>query len=118
MNKKDENILSEEFIKACGLTVEEVADLEAALALADTVEMLPENEDKLFDKIEKTIPNNIDEGLDVFADLCNKDPKFFAQLVALAEINDVVSEAPAPTTTKLSKDDLLDARAHEILNSL
>lgn len=118
MKKKETDVLSKEFIEACGLNAEEVAEIEGALALADTAEMLPENEDKIYNKIEKVIPDDIDKGIEFIGELSNKDPKFFAQLVALTEINDSVREEPPAEIKKLSADERLDTEVKEIIENL
>ena len=118
MKKKDENVLSEELIAACGLTPEEVVEFEDALNLAATAELLPDNEDKLYNKIDKVFPDDIDKGIELIAKISNKDPDFFTQLVALTEVNDSVREDPPAKIEKLTAGDIVNSQAEEIIDSL
>lgn len=118
MKKKDENVLSEELIAACGLTPEEVVEFEDALSLAATAELLPDNEEKMYNKIDKVFPDDIDKGIDLMVEISKKDPDFFTQLVALTEINDSVRENPPAKIEKLSAGDIVNSQAKEIIDSL
>ena len=109
---------SEEDIKKLGLTEEEAQGFEDAMAITETIELLPDDEDKFEAKFESTLPDDFSQGMDMFPELIKKDPEFVTQLFALYEVVGMVSEVPPPTVTKLSLDEIIDLEAKETVNDL
>ena len=107
--ENDPILFTEEELKALNLTAEELSILQAGVAEADTADMLPESEkdaDKLFAKIEKTIPNTSDmkEGFEKLIEIVKKDPKFLEQILTLYNLVNSVEVLPEATTEKVSLD--------------
>lgn len=77
---------TEEELAILGFSNEELEEIQDAQALVQTTETLPEEPDKILSKIDKTIPNDLNEALLKIAEISNSDPEFAKQLVAMNEI--------------------------------
>lgn len=109
--ENDPVLFSEEEIKALKLTPEEMSILQAGVAAADTVDKLPDSEkeqEKLFAKIEKIIPNTPDmkKGFEQLIEIANKDPEFIEQILTLYNVVNSVEEFPPAATEKVSLEDI------------
>lgn len=107
--KKTENIneflpLTAEEIKKLNLSQEELDILADAEGYTQTLDLLPENIDPILDRIDKEFPNgkDFDGTFKRLAELAEKDPKFYAQVLALSTIVGDCKEVKN-TTTKIKK---------------
>ena len=118
--KKNENkeILPKELLEKYAFTAEEIELLKDADALCDTADMLPDDADKFIDKIVKEFPDDYDGAWKKFAEIMQKDPKFFAQIIALNEISNSVSEDKPAIVQKLSTEQIKSKTTDEIVNDL
>ena len=76
-------MFSKEELIADGLTEEEVELFLTTDALADTVEMLPDDIESFIRAYEQRIPEDAIEGMRETFALAQKDPEFFKRIVAL-----------------------------------
>ena len=76
-------MFSKEELIADGLTEEEVELFLTTDALADTVEMLPDDIESFIRAYEQRIPEDAIEGVRETFALAQKDPEFFKRIVAL-----------------------------------
>lgn len=76
---------TEEEIKKLKFTQEELDILADAESYAQTADILPEDIDPILDRIDKEFPNgkDFDGTFKKLAELAEKDPKFYAQVLAL-----------------------------------
>lgn len=111
MELKEDSILKEIFtekeLAELDFTEEEIDAIESAEQLSQITSVLPQNEkelDKLFEKIDKTFPNDADfmTIAKIYGELMNKDPQFINQLYAISFIMDEVTPVPEPKTEKVS----------------
>lgn len=101
---KDISLLpfTEEELKELNLTPEELDILEYASAYSQTVDMLPDDITELTDKIDetfKTDPKLSDEevfnsNIQKLSDLCDTDPEFVNQMIALQEVFSAIKPVP------------------------
>ena len=79
---------TEEELKKLNFSQEELDILADAESYAQTAELLPEDVDPILDRIEKEFPNgkDFDGAFKKLAELAQKDPKFYAQILALATV--------------------------------
>ena len=77
-----------EELKKLNFSQEELEVLADAESYAQTLELLPEDVDPILDRIEKEFPNgkDFDGTFKKLAELAKKDPKFYAQIMALSTI--------------------------------
>lgn len=80
--------------------------IQNALALAETIDLLPDDPKKLLDRIDKEIPDDFESGVKKLIKISKKDPKFFKQIIALTEVLHEVQEGEDATSTKVEKVDL------------
>lgn len=121
--EQDPILFTEEEIKVLNLTQEELSILQAAMADADTVNKLPDSEkeeDKLFAKIEKKIPNTSDmkEGFEKIIEVSKKEPDFLEQILTLYTVVNSVEELPPPTAEKVSLEDIANEQATAIAEQI
>ena len=85
MKNKNENFFTEEeeaYLRVIG----EYDAIQNALALTQTLDLLPDNPKKLLDRIDKEIPDDFNAGVKKLIKISKKDPKFFKQIIALTEV--------------------------------
>lgn len=111
------NTFTDEEIAEFGLTEADLGIFKDAEALVQTVDMLPDDPDKLLNKIEKEIPDDIEAGFTKLTEILEKDQKFYAQIVALNEAINAVSEFE-PQTEKLSLSDIQKEKDSEMANQI
>lgn len=117
-NQEKQPFFTQKEIELLGLTAEEAAGFDDALSIVETIELLPNDEEKFEEKFEKSIPDNLDDGIESLANLIKSDPEFVTQLYALYDVVGLVREAPAPTVSKLSLDELRNAEAAEVVDDI
>lgn len=85
------------------LTPEDIAVFEEANIICDTVDLLPENEDKVFSAIEKKIPDtdDLNVGMEAFANLIEKKDPIITETAALYELLNYLVEEIPPEIVKL-----------------
>lgn len=71
-----------EFIED-GLSDEEIDTLENALAMSETIDLLPDDIEAFIKEYESKIPDDTMGGIKAILFAAEKDPKFFNQLMAL-----------------------------------
>ena len=107
-------MFSEEEIKEFkedGLTDDQIAILQDAMALKDTIDLLPDDIESFIKEYESKIPKDAIEGMRATFELAQKDPAFFRKIVALDMVLATgVEEAPKieqneTIVTKLSPDE-------------
>ena len=76
-------MFSKEELMADGLTEEESDLLLDALALKDTVNMLPDNIESLVKEYEEKVPADETQGMRKMFELAKKEPELFRQIMAL-----------------------------------
>jgi len=79
---------TEEELKKLNFTQEELDILADAEGYAQTADLLPEDIDPILDRIDKEFPNgkDFDGTFKRLAELAKKDPKFYAQVIALSTL--------------------------------
>lgn len=118
-------IFSEEEWKKLNFTQEERDAIEGAVALAETCDLLPDQEsakelNKFYEKIEKNVQVSDDLAKDLIhlLEVGKKDPEFRQQLFALYQIaNSVEEEAPA-VTEKVSLADVEAEKLNQKVDSI
>lgn len=80
-----------------------------AIALGQTVDLLPDDPQVLLDRIDKEIPNDYEKGIEKLKWIEEHDLKFFIQIVALFEVLNEAHEEEA----KVEKLDLNTIRQQE-----
>jgi len=83
---------TEEELKELNLTPEELDILDYASAYSQTAELLPDDFDTFENKLDETF-NDLgtpDAVVEKLIDVCDKEPEFFAQMIALQEIMSAV----------------------------
>ena len=105
------SIFTEKELAQLNFTEEEIADIEAAEAIGEFVDLMPKTEkemDEFFAKFESMFVT--DEAPDVifnkYAELSNTDPTFQAQIFAMTFLLDQIEEVPEPKTEKISISDI------------
>ena len=105
------SIFTEKELAQLNFTEEEIADIEAAEAIGEFVDLMPKTEkemDEFFAKFESMFVT--DEAPDVifnkYAELSNTDPTFQAQIFAMTFLLDQIEEVPEPKTEKVSISDI------------
>lgn len=115
-----------EFIED-GLTDEEIDTLEDAMAMSETVKLLPDDLESFFKEYEAKIPDDTINGMKAILYAAEHDQKFFAQLMALnialaSEMNENAQEPKFEETiiTKLPDNEYKEASENyfKILSSL
>lgn len=102
------NLLNEE--ELAELTPEERDILESALAVAETVEMLPDDVTTLLTRFEELTANKTEyEAVRKLFELAQDDPAYFSRLMALVDIAEDVAESGAVS---------FDATGNENIESL
>ena len=94
-----------EALKANGASDEELEILRDACAICDNVDMIPENDEKFIDKLNKIFVGK-NPGKDVanFFALAEKDPNLFLQIVALFNAYDAYTEDAPAKVEKITLD--------------
>lgn len=117
------SLLSEEelaSLKDLGLefSQEDLEIMTEANSIVETIDMLPEDEDYLFNEIEDKIPDtdNADVGVPALTKLVETNPELFKQIMALYETVNLVKELDASEAASLgaeptAKVEKLDASA-------
>ncbi len=126
MNKENEKfelgeepvLFTKEEIEKYGITPEDLELFNDAEALSATVEMLPEDADKILERLDKEIPDDYEQGFKKLAEIAEKDPKFFQQILALYEVTNSVREVPPAKTEKVSLDAVEEAKREEAINQI
>lgn len=87
LDKNEFMPLTEEEIKEIGFTPEELEIIRNAEAMAQTIDILPEEPDELYAKMEKLFPgnDNLDQVFEKLAGLEKNNPELLVQMVALSE---------------------------------
>lgn len=87
---------TDEELKQLNLTKEELDILEYASAYSQTVDMIPDDIDAFTEKIEENFGNGDDpmESIQKLTDLCDTDPEFVNQMIALQEVFSAVKPYP------------------------
>ena len=105
MKNKNGNFFTEEeeaYLRVIG----EYDAIQNAVALSDTIDLLPDDPKKLLDRIDKEIPDDFAAGVKKLIKISKKDPKFFKQIIALTEILNEAKEGEDSSSTKVEKVDL------------
>lgn len=113
----ENSILTPEEIKTLGLSQEEVDTLDYASYLCDTTDILPEDPEKVFEVMDKKLPEDYTKGVEKMFEMAEKDPKTLEQLLALYEVANSVKEVE-PTVEKLSVSQVQKDSDEEFLNSI
>lgn len=113
----ENSILTPEEIKTLGLSQEEVNTLDYASYLCDTADILPEEPEKVFELMDKKLPEDYTKGVEKMFEMAEKDPKTLEQLLALYEVANSVKEVE-PTVEKLSVSQVQKDSDEEFLNSI
>lgn len=113
----ENSILTPEEIKTLGLSQEEVDTLDYASYLCDTADILPEEPEKVFELMDKKLPEDYTKGVEKMFEMAEKDPKTLEQLLALYEVANSVKEVE-PTVEKLSVSQVKKDSDEEFLNSI
>lgn len=113
----ENSILTPEEIKTLGLSQEEVDTLDYASYLCDTADILPEEPEKVFELMDKKLPEDYTKGVEKMFEMAEKDPKTLEQLLALYEVANSVKEVE-PTVEKLSVSQVQKDSDEEFLNSI
>lgn len=113
----ENSILTPEEIKTLGLSQEEVNTLDYASYLCDTADILPEEPEKVFELMDKKLPEDYTKGVEKMFEMAEKDPKTLEQLLALYEVANSVKEVE-PTVEKLSVSQVKKDSDEEFLNSI
>ena len=113
----ENSILTPEEIKTLGLSQEEVNTLDYASYLCDTADILPEEPEKVFELMDKKLPEDYKKGVEKMFEMAEKDPKTLEQLLALYEVANSVKEVE-PTVEKLSVSQVQKDSDEEFLNSI
>lgn len=110
--KKEENILAESYsplseadydaLRARGATDEEIEILKDAFALSATVDMLPKNTAKFFEKLDKYFPEDPTAAMEKAFKLPEEDPAFFAEIMAYSEVLKALKQ-PAAASSSVEK---------------
>ena len=110
--KKEENILAESYsplseadydaLRARGATDEEIEILKDAFALSATVDALPKNPAKFFEKLNKYFPEDPKAALEKVFKLPEEDPAFFAEIMAYSEVLKALKQ-PAAQASSVEK---------------
>jgi hypothetical protein len=98
-------------------TIGEYDAINDAIALAETVDLLPDDPQVLLDRIDKEIPDDFVEGVAQLVKIAKKDPKFFNQIVALLEVlseAEEVEDASEGSVEKVSLADIEQEKDDEI----
>ncbi len=83
--------------------------IKKAIALGQTIDLLPDDPQILLDRIDKEIPNDYEKGLEKLKWIEENEPEFFIQIVALFEVLNEAQEEE----TKVEKLDLNAIRQQE-----
>lgn len=111
MNKKD-LMLKQEDYEALGLTPEQIELFEDANAIAESVDLLPDDPMVMINIIENRMPNGMEAGMKYLDELAQKNPELFAQLITMTALVSNVEQTTEPDNSidpalaNLSKDQL------------
>ena len=111
MNEKD-LMLTQEDYEAMGLTPEQIELFEDANAIAESVNMLPDDPMVMIDVIENKMPDGFEAGIKYLDELAQKNPEAFAKLITMTALVSHVEKTPEPEDhvdpllAKLSKEQL------------
>lgn len=110
-------MFSEEELINDGLTPEEAEMFTSALALSETINMIPDDIDGFLKNCDEKIPAGTAEGMKAIFEYAEKDPEFFKQLVALnialgTELNNEEIKVNIPTLDGLSDEEYKAAKAN------
>lgn len=88
LDKNEFMPLTEEEIKEIGFTPEELEIIRNAEAMAQTADILPEDPDELYAKMEKLFPgnDNLNQVFEKLNALGKTNPDLLIQMVALSEV--------------------------------
>lgn len=123
--KKEENILAETYsplsdadydaLRARGATEEEIEILKDAFALSATVDMLPKNPAKFFEKLDKYFPEDPTAAMEKAFKLPEEDPAFFAEIMAYSEVLKALKQPSAQSSNveKVSVDAIKEFETEE-----
>lgn len=121
--KKEENILAETYsplseadydaLRARGATDEEIEILKDAFALSATVDMLPKNTAKFFEKLDKYFPEDPTAAMEKAFKLPEEDPAFFAEIMAYSEVLKALKQ-PAAQSSSVEKVSLAEVDTFKV----
>ena len=96
---------TDEELKKLNLTKEELDILEYASAYSQTVEMIPEDMEEFSNKIEENFGSGDDpiESIQKLTDLCDTDPEFVNQMIAMQEVFSAVKPYPEEEISETEK---------------
>ena len=98
MNEKD-LMLTQEDYEALGLTPEQIELFEDANAIAESVDMLPNDPMVMIDVIENRMPNGMEAGMKYLDELAQKNPEAFAKLITMTALVSNVEQTTEPDNT-------------------
>ena len=108
-----------------GLTEEEIEILKDASAIAETLNILPDDVGEVFNKYEQMPTKTYGETIEGLIAIAQRDPKFFAQLMAITDLVASDNQAdveikPDPALANFSDEELDQAmkRMYSTLQSL
>ena len=104
-------MLTQEDYEALGLTPEQIELFEDANAIAESVDMLPDDPMVMIDKIETKMPDGFEAGMKYLDNLAQENPEAFAKLITMTALVSHVEPAPQtevvdPDLAKLSPEQL------------
>ena len=125
MNNKD-LMLTQEDYKALGLTPEQIELFEDANAIAESVDLLPDDPMVMIDIIENRIPNGMEAGMKYLDELAQNNPEIFTKLITMTALVSNIEQATEPDNTvdpalaNLSKEQLNKAEYefYSMINNL
>lgn len=85
-----------EYYKSRGLSDEQIRTLKEAEGLCQLADMLPEDTNEVFDKVE-SLPDDPAEEIKALDRMMEEDPESFAKIMAVAEAVDQVIESNSPS---------------------
>jgi DNA repair ATPase RecN len=96
---------TDEELEKLNLTKEELDILEYASAYSQTVDMIPEDLDAFSNKIEETFGSGDDPmaSIQKLTDLCETDPEFVNQMIAMQEVFSAVKPYPMEEISETEK---------------
>ncbi len=119
-NIEFEDLFTEMEINELGLTQKDIDIFNDAESLADTIELLPEDSDKVMKNIDKYVEekDSFDESVASYLNLAETNPQVFKELFGLYELVNSVKEVEPAQTQKLSAADIQKEEENEIWNNI
>lgn len=107
-------MLTQEDYEALGLTPEQIELFEDANAIAESVDMLPDDPMAMIDTIEQRMPDGFEAGMKYLDDLAQNNPEALAKLMTMTALVSHVEKEPEaevvdPVLARLSEEDLSKA---------